>query len=394
MSLGLIKQEVRRFLSTTEPEVVCIKGRWGVGKTFAWHRQVEECKNVIALPKYSYVSLFGVNSLDELKYAIFENAVASSDAGIEPSWETLQSDTTAVAKQVGKRSLSLLQQLPKIKGLVGSLGPVWFLMVRRMVICLDDIERRGKNLSVRDVLGLVSSLKERKGCKVSLILNDEALEEDKKDFDAYYEKVVDTSLSFAPTPIECAQIALSPGQKVQDLVRENCIKLGILNIRLIKKIERAALRLGEFVRGLDDQVLIQAIPSLAVLGWSLYDRNTAPPIEFLRQRGSLAALTRQKKGDAMPPQEVAWNALLDAYRWSGFDEFDEVLLDGIRDGYFDPTGVQKYATDIDAKAKAARSTSTFTEAWNRYTTRLKTIRMRCWMQSTKDSMRVFDTSHR
>jgi len=243
---------------------------------------------------------------------------------------------------------------------------VWFRMIRKMVICLDDIERRGKNLSVRDVLGLVSSLKERKGCKICLILNDEALEEDKKDFDAYFEKVVDTSLSFVPTPTECAHIALSPGQKVQDLVRGNCIKLGISNIRLIKKIERAALRLEELVIGLADQVLIQAIPSLAVLGWSLYDRNSAPSLEFLRQRGSLAALTRQKKGDAVLPQEAAWNALLDAYRWSGFDEFDEVLLDGIRDGYFELARVQKYAADIDAKAKAARSTNAFIAAWDRY----------------------------
>jgi len=117
MSLDLIKQEVRRFLSSAEPEAVCIKGRCGVGKTFAWHRQVEECKDLIALPRYSYVSLFGVNSLDELKYAIFENTVASSDAGIEPSWETFQSDTTAVAKQLGKKSLSLLAATLQNKGL-------------------------------------------------------------------------------------------------------------------------------------------------------------------------------------------------------------------------------------------------------------------------------------
>jgi hypothetical protein len=55
MSLDLIKQEVRRFLSTAEPEVVCIKGRWGVGKTFAWNGYVEEYKNSITLPRYSYV---------------------------------------------------------------------------------------------------------------------------------------------------------------------------------------------------------------------------------------------------------------------------------------------------------------------------------------------------
>jgi len=69
------------------------------------------------------VSLFGVNSIEELKYAIFENAAASADAGIEPSWETFQSDTAAVAKQLGKKSLSLLQQLPNIKGFVGALAP-------------------------------------------------------------------------------------------------------------------------------------------------------------------------------------------------------------------------------------------------------------------------------
>ena len=33
---------------------------------------------------------------------------------------------------------------------------------------------------------------------------------DKADFDMYYEKVVDTSLKFAPTATECAVIAIAP----------------------------------------------------------------------------------------------------------------------------------------------------------------------------------------
>jgi hypothetical protein len=32
MSIAQIEAEIRRFLLTDAPEVLCIKGRWGVGK--------------------------------------------------------------------------------------------------------------------------------------------------------------------------------------------------------------------------------------------------------------------------------------------------------------------------------------------------------------------------
>ena len=63
MSIQLIENEIRRFLSTSEPEVICISGHWGVGKTFAWNRFLKDAKakNEIALARYSYVSLFSVS---------------------------------------------------------------------------------------------------------------------------------------------------------------------------------------------------------------------------------------------------------------------------------------------------------------------------------------------
>src|ERR1700739_1746213 len=91
VSLELIQNEIRRFLSTAEPEVICISGHWGVGKTFAWNRFLRDASQKgIALKRYSYVSLFGVNSLEEFKYSIFENSVKSSEIGTEPSLDTLQ----------------------------------------------------------------------------------------------------------------------------------------------------------------------------------------------------------------------------------------------------------------------------------------------------------------
>ena|ERR1700733_4280109 len=91
MSLDLIKNKVRRFLSSKEPEVICISGRWGVGKTFAWMMWLKDAqrRKEIALKNYSYVSLFGITSLDEFRYSIFENSVNSDEIGIQPSLETL-----------------------------------------------------------------------------------------------------------------------------------------------------------------------------------------------------------------------------------------------------------------------------------------------------------------
>src|SRR6266478_9056950 len=98
MSIELIEQEIRRFLSTSDPEVMSFSGRWGVGKTFAWKKLLKAAQGDGKIPLNSYVSLFGVNSLEELKYSIFENTVASSDVGVEPSLETLKSNTGAVVK--------------------------------------------------------------------------------------------------------------------------------------------------------------------------------------------------------------------------------------------------------------------------------------------------------
>ena len=41
----LIKQQINRFLSSQTPEVISIKGAWGVGKTYAWNTYLVEAKN-------------------------------------------------------------------------------------------------------------------------------------------------------------------------------------------------------------------------------------------------------------------------------------------------------------------------------------------------------------
>src|SRR5262249_1929120 len=154
----------------------------------------------------------------------------------------------------------------------------------------------GWGLHVRDIMGLASHLKGHKGSKGVLILNDDALEEeDKKEFDTYYEKVVDSTLKFLPTPEESGRIALTGQTEIEKLLTAHCIALGISNIRLIKKIERAAHKVEPMLKAYDPEVFKQAIHSLALFGWSLYEPNKAPSVEYLKKHNSAQYLLERKK---------------------------------------------------------------------------------------------------
>ena len=202
MSIELVIKAIDRFLSRADAEVLCIRGKWGVGKTFAWQRRLEaaqETAKSIKLPRYSYVSLFGVNSLDELKLAIFENVIILDEGLKKADLATLDA---WVSKLGSWRKLTrLAQSIPIVKSVVGAdaTGLVSFMTIRDQIICIDDLERRGSKLEVSDVLGLISFLREQRNCKVVLILNDEQLEDEKRKFNKHIEKVVDVSLVYPST---------------------------------------------------------------------------------------------------------------------------------------------------------------------------------------------------
>ena len=81
MSAAVVKTVARRFLNSETPEVLAIKGAWGVGKTFAWNQLLLQNKNNCKLPSYCYVSLFGISSIAELRTAIFAKTTAVSSLG-------------------------------------------------------------------------------------------------------------------------------------------------------------------------------------------------------------------------------------------------------------------------------------------------------------------------
>jgi hypothetical protein len=233
--------------------VLCIRGKWGVGKTFMWSAVLKaaQAEKKIGLRSQSYVSLFGINSLEQLKYSIFENSTLVEHIGVEPGLESFKTPDVATftrnlnaAVDHAKKMIAPAMQAFAPKGLQDAASQAFtFLAVRNMIICIDDLERRGANLSMRDVLGLVAYLKEQRGCKVVLIVNDGELGNAADDFDRFKEKVIDKSIEFAPDASDCVRVGILGETPVQELVKEAVLALGLTNIRLIQKIEREALEI-------------------------------------------------------------------------------------------------------------------------------------------------------
>ena len=366
MSAELATTQISRFLKSQSPEVLCLGGDWGVGKTYTWQKVMDQHieSDQIGLKRYAYVSLFGQTSLESVKQSLFENTEFLARNDDEFRNQAIAFGSSAL--QTVKKGRNLLSAIPYVGGslekvLTASSG-VLFSTVRSQLVCIDDIERRGDSLQIKDVLGLISFLKEQRGCKIILILNDQKLPESDNDFQRFNEKVIDRFVRFAPTPKECAEIAL--GQiELDRCVGSLCTQLQIANIRIIKRImdfvEEAVASIPEaYVESRK-----QAIHTVVLLGWCKLDPQSSPNISFIRGR-KRNLFSPSGEADRLTEQEAVWSRTLRDYKFTYLDDFDEILLAGVDNGYFDQTQITKKINEI-AKLKAnGEGDRLITSAWD------------------------------
>jgi hypothetical protein len=96
--------------------------------------------------------------------------------------------------------------------------------------------------------------------------------------------VIDVKLAFSPTAAESVAIALTAPGATNDRLKANCTRLGIANIRVIKKIERHAGQVEPPLAGLHGRVMQQALQSLSLFAWSKYQPEVAPSLDFLKSK--------------------------------------------------------------------------------------------------------------
>ena len=374
-STEALKREIERFLRSPDPEVLSITGSWGVGKTYTWQTILDrvQSKRETGLSRYSYVSLFGIDSLEGMKTAIFENMEFLLPEG-STGFERILSGGNAALKG-GKKLAGALSALPipYLGGALSKAQPLLFSAIRNQIVCVDDLERRG-SISVKDVFGLISYLREQRACKAVFLLNRAQLDETgQKQFDDYFEKVIDTQLVLAPTSQEALAIAITERDDLSNLIREHCEKLNISNIRVIKKIER-------LIRMLDEPILSQCSPdtvrqivhSMVMLGWRKLDAGAAPPPISYLKRGEFERYMmgrddyQDEERASDDPERERWDVILGSYGWGMMDDLDNALLDFVETSLLDADEILLRAKEVEDGLGQRKQMEAFEQCWRPY----------------------------
>lgn len=367
MSLEIVKSQVMKFLKSDAPEVIAIKGKWGVGKTHAWKQYIFEASNEekIALKRYSYVSLFGVNSLEQFKYSIFENIVNRDLIGKGANIETFRNNILGLSEKFGRRVYNVIRGVPGVKELSSTIDSLSFLSIKETIICVDDLERKGDNLNIKDVLGLVSMLKEERKCKIILIFND--IEDVKTKYEMFQEKVVDKELEFSPTIEENLDIIYQKDGKTNDWLKTNSMKLGIKNLRILIKIQRLVEEVKPMLDEYEEEIMQTAVASIVLFAWSYFasrSDDNIPNLEYILNYKSL--IFNLNESEEKNDKEKRWESTLENYRYTHTDELDEAIARAVKCGYFVEREIKNIAKKKNEIVIKGKSQNSFNKAWNLY----------------------------
>jgi hypothetical protein len=219
--------EFRCFLQSDEQKVLLFHGRWGTGKTYFWRHFVEAERQSVREFFYSYVSLFGASSVTHVKSLILFGGEA-----VRPA-----EDLPSLARRIANFFASKRRYLPEISlphvGNIGSaIGAFDELLIKKYLVCFDDLERRSNQLDLEQFFGLVALLKEQNDCRVVIICNESELSEgDTRRLDKYREKIVDRQLTYEPLFEQNFRIVF-PDENPS--IREIFEAVGLNNIRVFQ----------------------------------------------------------------------------------------------------------------------------------------------------------------
>ncbi|WP_428024627.1 hypothetical protein [Arcobacter sp.] len=234
----LIKESLKELFTSKEAFITILSGEWGVGKTYFWKEEVSDY--ITQTDKQVYISLFGLNSIDEIKTNIlfniskFKKSTNWLNKNIVSRFKSLKT----VLKLDDNVTIPLNMEI--ISSLFSLLTEGDF---KEIVICFDDIERISSKIDFKDFMGFLSELKEKKKCQVVIILNENELDNlsniDKKPyseiFSLYKEKIVDYEFHYKPSVKECFDAVTKELHFDKDIIFDFFNKKEIKNIRVINQ---------------------------------------------------------------------------------------------------------------------------------------------------------------
>lgn len=169
-----IKDYIEYYLSLkTEPQyAIMLKGAWGSGKTWFIERVLEEYKQKHSEFKFLKVSLYGVNSIEQIEDEFYRqlHPILSNKAlifGANVLKNTLKATFKIDFNGDNKSDVDVNASVPTINLSDFSREPDGFVLV------FDDIERAGIDLPI--LFGYINHFVEVNGYKAILVANEEEI---------------------------------------------------------------------------------------------------------------------------------------------------------------------------------------------------------------------------
>lgn len=367
MSVQITKAVLKDFLSNAETNVLALTGAWGTGKTYAWREALLAHKNDIKFKQYCYVSLFGINSMTELRMSLFTKSVAVATLGKKLDLDTINEHWDSIAKDWLKeqyeRFVPIIRSLPHGSSVSLGLETLAPSAVRDTLVCFDDFERQ-TTINAEDVLGLITELSEERGCKVALIFNAEQLSA-KDAYRAYREKAIDFEVLYAPTVQEAFELVFDAAFPNRDLLLRHVVDLGITNVRILRKLQQLITRIVAAMGGMHSNVIEASIATTVLLCWCAYAPDVSKPkIEDIENwNKALISFKKEAEEDSVT---LAWVQRLKAYGFTNVDDLDLAIARIVERGYVEGTGFVEVAKKLNEELRSNEMSVPFTAVWRRF----------------------------
>jgi hypothetical protein len=368
MSIQIAKTVLKNFLSSDEANVLALTGAWGTGKTHAWNDALKENLSQIKFKNYSYVSLFGISSMAELRMALFTKSVATVTLDKKFDLETAQEHWRDLSKNWLKsqaaRASSIAKALPY--GSTVSLGLEAFApnSVRNSLICFDDFERQ-KTLKSEEILGLIAELCEERGCKVALIFDETKLEDKAVAYRAYREKVIDFEVRYAPSVDEAFSLVFDSKFPNRELIRSNVSDLEITNIRILLKLYRLLSQINHVTTEVHPLVMSTLVTTSVLLCWCAYAPDeTKPNIEDILKWNEWMHSFR--KTEDQERAEMQWIKRFKAYGFTYVDDLSIAIARVVENGFIEGSGLLEITASLSEELRNKDLSHDFERAWNQF----------------------------
>ena len=253
-----IEEKLLNLINQEDPFAIALTGEWGIGKTHFWKSFYKKNHNKFKTNKYSYISLFGIDSLESFKYQIAINTHDTNKKTdnllpIKKLFSSIKDKITFPKIEVKGFTLAVTQTM--INSIISH-------FIEDTVICIDDFERKSDKLGAREIMGLLNFLKEEKKCKIIMILH-EGKSEEVEIYKEYKEKVFDEILNIENNL--SIMKSMIKNYEVMEVYERFYTSMGVKNLRFYKKANKDYENIIDLNRNLSLTSKIRILENILII---------------------------------------------------------------------------------------------------------------------------------